>query len=392
MEINRKELKEPWYQDAILDEKISPDDGIGTYQKQPEYILVTGTTGLVGSHLLSETIKQSDAKIFTLVRAENKEEGLKRIQQKLEEFLIWDNGYKNRIIPLTGDFQKDRLGLSEDEWELLAEQVDCIYHNGALINFLLPYQQLTPSNVKPTIELIKLAMTKKIKKINYISNVNVFNIADFKSKEIISEDHPLENMTSPLGYIKTKWVSDKLVQQAGKRGVPMSIYRLPYIGGDMHTGFINQKDFVWLIIKVCMKMNLAPDITEPFFIAPVDYISKAVVYISLKPESDGKLFSMMSPENLTWNDIFNTFNSLNYNIEIIDGERWRQAFLKFMESNSDRSLLPLQIVFRWGLPFKTPFFDNTHFTESLNGSGIECPLFSDMARIYDKYIRENELI
>jgi thioester reductase-like protein len=46
----------------------------------PRHILLTGATGFVGAFLLYELLQRTQAKIHCLVRANNPDEGLKRLQ------------------------------------------------------------------------------------------------------------------------------------------------------------------------------------------------------------------------------------------------------------------------------------------------------------------------
>lgn len=49
-------------------------------------------------------------------------------------------------MAVPGDLAKPRFGLSEDAFTHLAESVDAIYHNGAVVNFVFPYHLLRDTN------------------------------------------------------------------------------------------------------------------------------------------------------------------------------------------------------------------------------------------------------
>jgi thioester reductase-like protein len=386
MNHNRKSTTEPWYQDAMLDESISISGLTTGFVKNPKHVLVTGATGFIGTYLVSEILKQTEAKVYALIRAENQMKAFARIREKMEKSLLWRDGYSERILPCVGEFGKERLGLPDDQWDRLAEQVDIIYHNGAEVNFLLPYGKLAPNNVQPTVELIKLAVAKKVKRINYNSVANVFDISNLKSKEVVYEEQPTETINSALGYVKSKWVSDKLLQEVSKRGVPVTIYRLALVGGDMVTGYVNLRNLFWIITRACLQAKIAPNIDEPIYLVPVDFLAKALVYISLKPQAAGRFYSAMNWERVTRNDLFRELRSLGHDLKIMAGEEWRQAMLQYLKSGVDRSLLPLAQLIRTGLPFKSPIFDTRNFQNILAGSGIECPAFAEMIKVYNGYL------
>ena len=75
------------------------------------------------------------------------------------------------VIP--GDIGEPNLGLDEATWERLAREVDLIVHPAALVNHVLPYAQLFGPNVVGTAEVIRLAITTRIKPVTYLSTVAV---------------------------------------------------------------------------------------------------------------------------------------------------------------------------------------------------------------------------
>ena len=44
-----------------------------------------------------------------------------------------------RVIPLEGDLSKPRLGLEDQDYDMLCKEVHVIIHNGAVVNAALPY-------------------------------------------------------------------------------------------------------------------------------------------------------------------------------------------------------------------------------------------------------------
>jgi fatty acid CoA ligase FadD9 len=65
------------------------------------------------------------------------------------------------------------LGLDEQTWQRLADTVDLIVDPAALVNQVLPYSQLFGPNVVGTAELIRIALTTKLKPYTYVSTVGV---------------------------------------------------------------------------------------------------------------------------------------------------------------------------------------------------------------------------
>jgi L-aminoadipate-semialdehyde dehydrogenase len=86
-------------------------------------------------------LRFSRAKVLCLVRAENEQKGLERIMTNMKNHHCWQDAFAQRIQIVPGDLGLPRFGLDEARFWALAE-VDAIYHNGALVHWVFPYQKL----------------------------------------------------------------------------------------------------------------------------------------------------------------------------------------------------------------------------------------------------------
>ena len=64
---------------------------------------------------------------------------------------------------VAGDKGEANLGLDQQTWQRLADTVDLIVDPAALVNGVLPYSELFGPNVVGTAELIRIALTTKLK-------------------------------------------------------------------------------------------------------------------------------------------------------------------------------------------------------------------------------------
>jgi len=194
-------------------------------------IFLTGATGFLGAFLLAELLHQTEADIYCLVRADNLAEGRQKIEQSLVNYLLWQNTFDSRIIPILGDLSQPFLGLSAAKFQSLAIVIDLIYHNGAWVHHAMPYSTLKAANVLGTKEILRLACTDKIKPVHFISTISVFSGVNNSGSQLISETAKIDDFGEPEGgYVQTKWVADQLVSIARDRGLPVTIYRP---GGDI---------------------------------------------------------------------------------------------------------------------------------------------------------------
>jgi amino acid adenylation domain-containing protein/thioester reductase-like protein len=347
--------------EAVLDPTIRPDipnpptanlpsprrGGVGgeVIEAEPSCIFLTGATGFLGAFLLSELLQQTQADIYCLVRATNAASGKERLQNSLESYLLWEESFNSRIIPILGDLSQPLLGISDDKFREIASQIDVIYHNGALVNFTFPYSALKPANVLGTQEVLRLASLIKIKPVHFISTIGVISAAG-SGLQIVREQDSIDDWKAiNSGYTQSKWVAEKLVTIASERGLPISIYRPGRISGHSQTGACNTDDHTFRMIKGCIQLGSAPKRDTMVNLISADYASRAIVHLSRQKASLGKVFHVVNPHPIQWNELVNLIRSFGYPLRQISDEQWRAELGNLAERSPDNALYPLLPTF-----------------------------------------------
>ncbi len=331
--------------DAVLDATICPP----TVSKlQPRHIFLTGATGFIGAFLLFELLQDPQTTVYCLVRAENLEIASQRLRTSLENYEIWDETFGARIIPVLGDLSEPLLGLPEHQFRELADRIDVIYHSGAYVNLIYPYAALRQANVGGTQEVLRLATQTKTIPVHYISTLDVFQSAQYSEMTTILETDPLLGCEGYLdGYSQSKWVAEKLVLAARDRGLPVSIYRLGMVTGHSQTGAFQFSNLICKMIKGFIQLGYAPESDLKMNLSPVDYIAKAIRYLSHQPESLGKTFHLLSPHRLSMHQLAGELHALGYDITCIPYQQWTT---KLLSLPSDNALTPVVSLFTQKTP------------------------------------------
>ncbi|MEH2157011.1 non-ribosomal peptide synthetase, partial [Nostoc sp.] len=325
--------------EVLLDETIKPGNLVYQPVSEPKAILLTGATGFVGAFLLAELLQQTQADIYCLVRAANLSAGKQRLQETLKAYLLWEESFDERIIPVLGDLSQPLLGLGDEQFHLMALKIDLIYHNGALVNHVYPYALLKAANVRGTEEVLRLASRIKIKPVHFISTISVFASDEYLKLEVVQENDPLEISQGLVGgYAQSKWVAEKIVMMARDRGLPCSIYRLGRITWHSQTGVWNPNDMFYRFIKACIQLKSAPEMNSMVEITPVDYLAKILIHLSQQPESLGKAFHLMNSHSAPWSQFINCIRSLGYPLQQLTYEDWQALLLRNTQISSDNAL------------------------------------------------------
>ena len=112
---------------------------------------------------------------------------------------------------------------------------------------MYPYEKLRAANVIATLTAIDMASTGKPKNLVFVSSTSAIDTEYYVqlSESLVQggqysgvpESDALEGAKSTLktGYGQTKWVSEKLLFEAGKRGLHGHIVRPGYVVGHSQT-------------------------------------------------------------------------------------------------------------------------------------------------------------
>jgi fatty acid CoA ligase FadD9 len=166
---------------------------------------------------------------------------------------------------LVGDVADANLGVDSATWNRLAQSVDLIVHSAAMVNHVLPYSQLFGPNVVGTAEILKLAMTTRLKPVDYISTVAVTALPDgrYVGEDVdIREASPCRSLQASYagGYATSKWAGEVLLREANDHcGLPVAVFRSDMIlAHSRYRGQVNMTDMFTRLILSLVTTGIAP--------------------------------------------------------------------------------------------------------------------------------------
>ncbi|KAG9950362.1 acetyl-CoA synthetase-like protein, partial [Aureobasidium melanogenum] len=328
----------------ILNECLNSLGSVGTSSigtpapSRATHVLLTGSTGGLGSYVLDVLLKDPNITVTCLNRAGSDCEKQKRI-----------NAEKGLNIDFTRvefeqvDLNKPCFGLSEDTYRSLSERATHIIHNAWSVNFNLPVTAFEDQiwGCRNLIAFSKECAHQP--QIQFISSVGAANRWSDKTEESVPEKM-LENLSfsEGMGYAQSKQVSEMLLDSASKKyHVPSTICRVGQITGPVNHRQGRWNDAEWFpsLIKTSMYLSKIPaslgSMGRMDWI-PVDILAKAVVEILLEnPDRTGRdspmasyetkaqFVHLVNPHEANWQDILpHVQNSLDKQLRVVAYEEW----------------------------------------------------------------------
>lgn len=174
-------------------------------------ILVTGGTGLVGTHLLLRLLQEGMA-ITATYRTDSSLEVVKKVfsyYSKHADILF------NRVIWVKAELN-DLMAL-----EKAFEKVSQVYHCAALISFdPADFQKLQKVNIEGTANIVNACLSHKIKKLCYISSIATINTSLNGSPATEEDFEPDPNNNV---YALSKYAAEMEVWRGAQEGLPVVI-------------------------------------------------------------------------------------------------------------------------------------------------------------------------
>ncbi|GAA6056919.1 hypothetical protein JCM3770_001323 [Rhodotorula araucariae] len=323
-------------------------------------VFLTGATGFLGAFILRDLLDRARrgadvAKVVCHVRAATPDKALARLRESGEGRGAWDEDWvrEGRLEVVVGDLEGEKLGMSEDDWTRIAQEADVIVHNGAIVHWVYPYKQLRAANVLATLAVIELAATTRPKALSFVSTTAAIEKAHYvrladSIKQAgglgVPESDPLDAGKTGLkgGYGQSKWVSERLVLEAGRRGLAGAIVRPAYIVGDSHSAVTNTDDFLWRLVKGCIQLGHIPDIHNTINMVPVDHVARITACAALQdPSLALKVHHVTARPAPRFNSFLAALKLYGYGVETTEYLPWRTLLEQHVLRVQDNALFPL---------------------------------------------------
>lgn len=235
----------------------------------PRRIFLTGASGFVGVHLLAQLAEKTQAQLVCPVRSGSEQEGLERLSRKMEsERLAGKFLERVQCVPCDlSDEQKLR--------QMLAQLLPCdaVVHCAAQVSVTRDYASLFAPNVQVTQSLIEAA-TAWGAPFHFISTISTLPVVS--APQTVQEKFYPQHDSLVDGYQRSKWHAEQLCEEAGRRGLPVAVYRLGRVTGSRSCPQVPASDLVWRLVRAALAVKKWPDLplVEPW--TPVDTTAEAL--------------------------------------------------------------------------------------------------------------------
>lgn len=313
-------MESMWKTYRGLIEQISRPESIAEQRHQePIRVILTGSTGTVGTFLLRALLDQPGiGQIYCLNRSED---GGRTIQQQR----MIERGFNadcldERVVFLQAVLSHPLFGLGEDTYKNLKSHVDLVIHNAWPVNFNLRLTEFQP-HLAGLVNLFRFATEAKSSghsaPIFFVSSVSVVASQAAKSSNQPAPEEVLTLSDAPLytnGYAQSKFLSELLCDAAAQHlGIPVTVLRVGQVAGSTQHGVEwNRKEWFPTLIVGSLSMGCVPSDLGLHFSnvdwLPVNLLANVLVdlitdHIDLDTSNKAQVYNLRNPRTTPWSDL-----------------------------------------------------------------------------------------
>ncbi|KAF6743956.1 hypothetical protein DFP72DRAFT_1079255 [Ephemerocybe angulata] len=308
---DKTQLKSELYEEKMvrkmleLVEKYSqsfPGHTPGGLTPRKEAILLTGSTGGLGSYLLESLVLNPDiSKVFVLNRPNgtlgSEERQLKSFRERGIDAAFLDFG---KIRFLEGHLEVEGFGLDGDVIEEMRREVTCVMHVAWRVDFNIGISSMEPL-IAGTRNLVDFALSSfhdKPPKFLFASSIGVLrNYPDVFAPE---EAVPDPKVALGSGYPESKWVAEQLLVRASQEtALRPVIVRIGQLSGG-RNGYWSPSEWVPSIVRSGELLGCLPRSPGLVSWLPVHTAASAFTEIRACEEP---FLHFVHPAPIPWNDL-----------------------------------------------------------------------------------------
>ncbi|MCJ1401925.1 hypothetical protein MMC11_005142 [Xylographa trunciseda] len=222
-----------------MNEKLERDrtnrmeDMLAKYSKNNLVIILTGSTGSLGSYLLDYLLRSPQvSRVICLNRGQGEEK--QKIANASRGLISeWDD----KVSFLSTDLSKARLGLSSNDYDLLVREASFIIHNQWQVDFNLSLESFEP-HIAGVRDLIDLSsQSSKKPPILFTSSISTLGhwLVKHPGEKVPERAFHDFSIPTSMGYGESKYVAEQLLELAAKKsGVSAAICRIGQLAGPVN--------------------------------------------------------------------------------------------------------------------------------------------------------------
>ncbi|KAF9553775.1 acetyl-CoA synthetase-like protein [Agrocybe pediades] len=304
---------------AMVDKYTCQEPALPTHNDKPsdpqisgDVVLVTGTTGALGSYLLAELISNARVSRVYALNRPSKAAGVSTLAERQANSLV-ERGLESDVILgsdklmlLEANLSLPDFGLPEDVYQEMLSSVTHIVHNAWPVDFNLSLTSFE-SSIRGLHNLVNFALSSPHSvspTLVFTSSIGVLqNIDRTESSSILESPIPAEVAVN-TGYTESKWVSEEILLNASKTTRLNSIIvRVGQLSGGLN-GCWNPAEWLPSLVQSGKILGCLPTDDKVVDWIPLPLAAKALIDYRLSgTPGSSTILHLVHPNPVPWSKL-----------------------------------------------------------------------------------------
>ncbi len=318
-------------------------------------VFLIGGTGYVGAHLIGSFLKRKTGDIYCLIRKKDNIIPYERLKNTLQYYFgeAFYDQYSFRIHVIEGDITEQNLSLSEEDTNLLKQEVSTVIHAGAIVKHYGNKELFENINILGTANVVSWCKEFN-KRLFHISTISVSGNGEkeeaivetsenINDKVIFSEKDLFVGQHLKGIYTITKFKAERIVLEAILDGLDAMILRIGNISNRYRDGRfqrnIDENAFAKRI-QSFVKLGAFPAyaLQHEVEVTPVDLCADAIIRLT-GYTSDCTVLHIYDTKLLSLQLFADTLTEFGYNILPVSNEEMTKLINEILEDDDKKQIL-----------------------------------------------------
>ncbi|KAJ7625844.1 acetyl-CoA synthetase-like protein, partial [Roridomyces roridus] len=360
-------------------------------------VLLTGTTGALGSHILAMLLESADvARVYAFNRRGSSPASKRQTAAFIDCGLEMDLLSSDKLVYLEGDTAESDLGLPTDVLTELRETLTILIHNAWMLDFNKPLSSFE-SHVKGTRNLIDLARSSAAS-VRFLFTSSIASAQGWApARGLFPEELQLDaGVAVGDGYGESKYIAERILATSG---LEATSFRIGQICGSIKSGAWSTTDWVPAIVKSSLAIGTVP--SDPSSVVawlPPEAVANVIVDTALSKERPVPFaLNVVHPRPVPWDFVMSCVADFT-KLPLTPFAEWMQKLRDRESGATVEDLEDIPALKLLGF-LNTPMtgegdvgFDTTKAQELSRSIRVLAPLEGDDVRRWMKYWQGKKFI
>jgi thioester reductase-like protein len=344
---------------------------------EPGDVLLTGSTGYLGIHVLKELLDKEKGKIYCMVRPKGSITPEKRLKTLLTYYFSepFDEFFQSRIIPVNGDIT-DISTLKLMKGKGIGTVINC----AATVKHFDAGNEINKINFDGVCNLLDYCREEgsRLVHVSTLSTAGIIETDKLGRDTVIDESKLYIGQKIDNMYVLSKFKAERVVLQAMSEGLDGKIMRVGNLMGRFTDGEfqVNFRSNAFVnALKAYKVLGMFPlsQLTNPVEISPIDFVATAIVALSKAP-SGIHIAHSYNNYRLNMANVIYAMKLHGFDIELVSDGVFDGHFQEVLKYPKKSEYLSGLLHYRIGENYTEMPDNNNYTTTLLYKSGFRWPV------------------